>query len=85
MAEADQFSFDLKEVAAALIKQQDIHEGLWILNFELAFGAGYFGASPEQARPGAVVQINKVLLVRQPGGSPESLTAVDAATVNPAR
>ena len=85
MAEPTQYSFDLSEMTAALIKQQDIHEGLWQIGFEVIFGAGLVGPTPAETKPGAIMQINKGLLIRQTAGTPEATKAVDATIVNPAR
>jgi hypothetical protein len=84
MAEPTQYNFELKESLVALIKEQGIHEGLWSLGIELTMGAGSFGPTPAEARPGAFMQINKLQLIRQTAGTPEAATAVDAAIVNPA-
>jgi hypothetical protein len=84
MAEPTQFSFDLKEVAAALIKEQNIHEGLWTIAFEISMGAGLFGPNPAEAKPGAFMHITKVQLLRQNAATPETSNTVDATVVNPA-
>lgn len=83
MAEASRYSFDLKEVASALIRHQGIHEGLWQLAFEFNFGAALVGATKEEARPSALIQINKFQLVRQAEGAEQQPMVVDAAEVNP--
>jgi hypothetical protein len=83
MAEASTYAFDLNEVTTALIKHQGIHDGLWILAVEFNFGAAFGGPTKEALRPSAVVQVNKLQLVRQtevPEGQPRGL---DAAEVNP--
>ncbi len=85
MAEPIQFSFDLREVATALIKQQGIHEGAWLAGFEFNLGAGMVGQTPEDAKPSAFVQLLKVQLVRQTQVPvPHPHLTVDAAEVNPA-
>jgi len=83
MAEVETYGFDLKEVATALIKQQGIHDGLWIVAFEFNLGAGLVGPTKEDVRPSAFVQINKISLVRQNEilGAPNLI--VNAAEVNP--
>jgi hypothetical protein len=85
MAEVETYGFDLKEVAAALIKKQGIHEGLWILAFEFNLGAGNFGSNREDVRPTAFVQINKISLVRQNEISGAPNLIVNAAEINPAQ
>jgi hypothetical protein len=84
MAEPTQFTFDLKEVATALIRQQGLHEGAWFVAFEFGLGAGIIGATPADARPAALVQLLKVQLVKQTQlPSPHPHLTVDAAEVNP--
>jgi hypothetical protein len=83
MAQPTQYTFDLKEATAALIKQQGLHEGLWMLSFEMVLGTGQFGPTPAEAKPGAFMQINKLQLLRQSPGTPDVEKAVDAAIVNP--
>lgn len=84
MAEPTQFAFELQEVTELLIKQQGIHEGVWTIGFEFGFGAGAMALKANEIRPGAMVQINKLLLHRPPEGAPtDSPTFVDAAKVNP--
>jgi hypothetical protein len=83
MPETAPYSFDLKEATAALIKDKGLHEGLWAIGFEMVLGAGLFGPSPAESKPGAIMQINKLQLVRAAPGTPEAVRAVDAAVVNP--
>lgn len=85
MAEAIQYSFELKEVATALIKQQGLHEGTWMVALEFGLAAGFIGATPADARPAALVQVIRVQLVKQTAEpSPHPHLIVDAAAVNPA-
>jgi hypothetical protein len=84
MAEPTQYSFDLKEVTIALIKQQGLHEGTWMVALEFNLGAGMVATSPGAVKPGAVIQVNRIQLVRQdnPDSAPD--LTVDAREVNPA-
>jgi hypothetical protein len=83
MADPTQFSFDLRDVATALIKQQGIRDGSWLLGFEFQVGVGTWGPNPTEAKPGAMLQIAKLTLARRDPNMPAEL-AVDAAEVNPA-
>ena len=84
MAEPTQFTFDLQEVAAALIKQKNLHDGVW-LALEFGLAAGIIGVTPADARPAALVQLLKVQLVKQTQlASALSHLTVHAAEVNPA-
>jgi hypothetical protein len=84
MAEASQFTFSLKEVTKALIKEQRLHEGKWVIALEFGLGAGLFGPEPNELRPSALVAVQKVLLARHPEKAPLHGLVVDAAEVNPA-
>jgi len=83
MAEASIYSFDLNEVTTALIKQQGLRDGVWLLAVEFGFGAALVGASKEDVRPSAFVQINRLQLVRQTETVEGQPHGVDAAEVNP--
>jgi hypothetical protein len=82
MAEPIQYSFDLREATVALIKQQGLHEGLWVLGFEMNLAAGLFGPTPAESKPGAMMLINTLQLMRHTSGL-EDPKVVDAAIVNP--
>ena len=78
MAQPTQFSFELSEVADILIKAQGLHEGRWALEFEINVSIGTFGPSPAEVKPGAILQIANVQLVRQADGVPQAPHIVDA-------
>jgi hypothetical protein len=80
MAEIERFSFSHKEVVEALIKKQDLHEGLWSLTFEFGIGAAYAGPDSASLNPTALVPVLKVGLQR--ATEKTNLTA-DAAEINP--
>ena len=85
MAEITQFNFGLAEVAEALIKQQDLHEGEWVVAVEFNVNVGMMGLNPDAARPGVMILANQFQLARAtPGQNPPHLV-VDAAKVNPAK
>lgn len=85
MADASQYVFSLREVTTALIKQQGLHEGRWMLSLEFSLGAGNLGPSPEEARPAAIVTVAKVTLQKLgKNEQPAPLSFIlDAAEVNP--
>lgn len=86
MAEPTQFTFDLREATEALIKQQGLHTGLWMLAIEFAFTAGVLGHTGNvvDAKPSGIVQIAKLQLVQAGETNKELPFVVDAAKVNPA-
>jgi hypothetical protein len=83
MAEVSQYTFNWSEVAEALIKKQDIHDGQWMAIIEFAVTGGVFGQTPGDARPGMMVNANGVQLLKAPAGAAPHLV-VDATKVNPA-
>ncbi len=81
MPEATQISFTFKEIVEALVKRQDIHEGLWGIYIEFAFGAANVGNPKDgDVLPAAIVPVQKIGIQRF--DEPSNLT-VDAAIVNP--
>src|SRR5437763_15668072 len=84
MAEPTQFTFSVQEVTKALIKQQELREGKWVIALEFGFGAGLVGQTPDGAVfPTAFVAIQRVNLVRHPDNAPAHPLVTDAAEVNP--
>ena len=82
MAEATQYTVSWTEVAEALIKKLDIHEGEWTATTEFVVTAGVVGPNPGDARPGMMIMANNLQLVRAQPNTPPHLV-VNAANVNP--
>jgi hypothetical protein len=82
MAESkEQYLFSHVEVVEALIKKQGLHEGIWMLYFELGVaGANIAHPVTHELTPAAIIPIVKVGLQKTDAVSP---IAMDAATVNP--
>jgi len=80
MPEPQKMTFNHSQVTEALIKYNNIHEGLWGLYVEFGIAAGNAGPSPDQINPAAIVPIQKIGLQRF--DKPNNMTA-DAAVVNP--
>src|SRR2546430_1141663 len=82
MVDINNYMFDLPEIAAALIKQQGIHEGLWGISISFGFAATNMQTSPEEGSllPAAIVPVTQIGIQRYE--SPNALT-VDAAVANP--
>lgn len=75
-----------KEVIEALIKHQNIHNGIWQLYIEFGISGGNMPISPEGGQdlrlsPVAIVPITKIGLLRVDKENP---LAFDASKVNPA-
>jgi len=83
MADVATYTFDLKEATIALIKQQGLHEGVWFIGVEFNLGAGMTGQGPDDIKPSAILQINRLQLARVPPDSPTFAVGVDASEVNP--
>jgi hypothetical protein len=91
MADVGQYVFQHREVVEALIKQQDLHEGLWGLVLQFGFGAMNIGQAPiptdggpptGDLNPAAVTVVTGIGLQR---ATERSNLVVDAAEVNPQR
>jgi len=82
MAEPNRFEFTYAEVAEALIKKQDIHEGIWAVSLKFGLGATLGGPSEIEAVPAAVVPVMSIGLTKV---DIEGRLAIDAAKVNPAK
>ena len=82
MAETPIRTFTHKEIAEILVKEQNIHEGLWGVYIKFGIGAANIG-DPDNGLllPSAIVPVREIGLQRF---DKESNLTVDAAIVNPA-
>lgn len=80
MVEPQNVTFTHSQVAEALIKYNDIHEGIWGLYVVFGIAGGNVGQNPDNINPAAIVPILKIGL--QKFNKPNNMTA-DAAVVNP--
>jgi len=80
MPEPQQLKFNHKEVAAALIKAHDIHDGIWGLYINFGIRGMNVGASDDDLQPTALVPVLSIGL--QQFEKVNNLS-VDAAVVNP--
>jgi hypothetical protein len=81
MAEVKQYTFTHREIAEALIKHQNIHEGWWGIYLEFSLRGANVGASDDALMPSAIVGVTTVGIQRFPK---ENNLALDASKVNPA-
>ena len=81
MAEAKTtYVFKHKEIAEALVKHQDLREGIWGIYVEFGIGGANIGTPDQNLVPAAIVPIVSIGLQRFEELNPLS---VDAAKVNP--
>lgn len=80
MAEASRFWFTYHEVATALIKQQDIRDGIWAVSCEFGLAAITAGPDDERLAPTAMVPVRRIGLVKV---EELGVLSVDASVVNP--
>jgi hypothetical protein len=80
MADADRITYTFKELAEILVKEQNIHAGLWGLYVRFGIRALNTGESDTDLKPTALVPILDIGLQKF-----EDLNnlSVDAAVVNP--
>lgn len=83
MAEATQISFSHKEVVSALLKAQNIHDGVWMLSVSFGMAATNVGQSPDGSdlNPAAILPVLGIGLQRT---DVENAISVDASKDNPA-
>jgi hypothetical protein len=80
MPETSQLTFSFKEIVTALLKAQDIHEGIWGLFVNFGLSANNIGPNESELRPAAVVPVLSLGLQKF---EKETNLSVDAAKVNP--
>jgi hypothetical protein len=80
MAEIQTLTLTYKEVIEAMIKHQNLHEGIWQLYIEFGIGAANVSTGEDQVSPSAIIPVQKIGLHKV---NKESPIAVDAAKVNP--
>lgn len=82
MPESKNYVFGHTELAELLVKQLDLHEGLWGVFIEFNFGAANVpqSADGKSLAPAAIAAIKSIGIQRF--DAPNNLT-VDAAVVNP--
>jgi hypothetical protein len=80
MPETSQYTYGFKEIVTALIKIQDIHEGIWGLFVNFGLNATNVGPSENELRPAAMIPILAIGLQKY---DKETNLSVDAAKVNP--
>ena len=82
MPETKSLTFTYKEVVEALIRYNELHEGLWGLYIEFGFAAANMGEGPENILPTAIIPVKKIGIQRF--NEANNLT-VDAAEANPSK
>ena len=80
MAKARQYTFSYPEVAEALVKKLNLHEGLWGIYVKFGIQGANLGPSDDKLVPAAIIPILNLGLQRFEEAN--SLT-VDASKVNP--
>lgn len=80
MPETNQIGFTFKEIVTALIKANDIHEGIWGLFVNFGIGATNAGPNENELKPTAMIPILQMGLMRF---DKETSLSVDASKVNP--
>ncbi len=73
--------YSLHELAALMLKDQRIHEGLYELSVEIQIAVGAVGPDADNVLPGAVLGVKSAGLRKVEQANPLS---VDAEKVNPA-
>jgi hypothetical protein len=80
MADISKLAFSYKEVAEALVKRHDLHEGIWALDFNFGLTATNMGPNDGDLKPVGILAVLGIGLSRV---DKETNISVDAAKVNP--
>ena len=82
MKATNRISFSHKEIVECLIKEKNIHEGIWSISISFEFGAANVATPDEEDvfMPAAIVPISSIGIERV---EEESNLTVNAALVNP--
>jgi hypothetical protein len=80
MADISKIAFSYREVAEALVKKQDLHEGIWSLDFNFGLTATNMGPNDGDLKPVGILALLTVGLSRV---DKETNLTVDAAKINP--
>jgi hypothetical protein len=80
MDEQKQITLSFQEIVTAIVRAQDIHEGLWGIYVEFGIAALNLGPDSTDLKPTAIVPIVKFGIQTFPE---ENNLTVDAAVVNP--
>ena len=80
MAEPTQIVFSYKEVVEALLKKENIHDGVWGLYIEFGIAGANLGPDKDNLKPTAIVPIMKIGLQKF---EEENNLSVNATRVNP--
>ena len=81
MPETKNIEFDYKEIAEALVRYADLHDGIWGIEIKFGIQGTNIGFGPgSDLTPAAIVPILKLGLQRF--SEPNNLT-VDASKINP--
>lgn len=80
MPETSTYTFNHQEVAEALIKFNNLHEGHWMITVEFGISAANIQTGENQFSPAAIVPVLKIGLAKVGQEMPLS---VNASIVNP--
>jgi hypothetical protein len=79
MGEVDSYTFNYKQIVTALIKEQELHDGIWQLTVEFGIAAANIGTEND-IKPSAIIPLVRLGLKKI---EVENNLSVDAAKVNP--
>ena len=80
MPEPNQITYTHREIVQILIRDRDLHEGIWGLYVRFGLGASNVGENDSQVQPAAIVPLVEIGLQKF---DKETNISLDAAKVNP--
>ena len=79
MPEATQVQYKHLELVTLMLKDQGIHEGIWMLSVSFGFSVANVGVSEAEMNPAAIVPLGSIGIQRMPEMGPLCSQAVQAA------
>lgn len=85
MSNSADITLDFKEIITLIIKDKNIHEGLFVPAMELTFGAGADKNDAGTITPTVKIGIKSIGIQKVDENQSDNEMAVDASLVNPKR
>jgi hypothetical protein len=78
MPEISQLNFNFREIAEYLLKREKIKSGKWSIGVSFNFGVGNMGPTPAEAKPGVLMTVENITLLKVDDNSVAEGLIIDA-------
>lgn len=79
MADVTQYNFNLAEVAALMMRDAGITDGLWTIGVNFAIGVAAAGPDKEHIRPSTLISVDQLVLTKANEPGPLTFDAAEVA------